>query len=180
MVACVLDDGWTIEATASEHRALPPGPARGMGYIRSWTSQPERHAGYDDFYLRHRPRGALGWATPTSIVGDNLPAERNSLRSDALCGRSTALRGDIVRAVGTERKEDVGVTLSAAEHDAGPNPQDLSPGIVKTDISGESRLLRWVTINRSVRSINALSRRELQAAGTVTPVRIRGGEHGLH
>jgi transposase InsO family protein len=49
-------------------------------YIRPWTSEPERHAGYAGFmhfYNRHRPHGALGWATPAAILGDNLPAEHN-------------------------------------------------------------------------------------------------------
>jgi transposase InsO family protein len=47
-------------------------------YIRPWTSETERTAGYAGFvhfYNHHRSHGALGWATPTSIVRDNLPAE---------------------------------------------------------------------------------------------------------
>ena len=47
-------------------------------YIRPWTSEAQRHAGYTrfvHFYNYHRSHGALGWATPASIVKDNLPAE---------------------------------------------------------------------------------------------------------
>lgn len=47
-------------------------------YIRPWTSERQRAAGYDrfiHFYNHHRPHGGLGWATPTSTLGDNLPAE---------------------------------------------------------------------------------------------------------
>jgi transposase InsO family protein len=49
-------------------------------YIRPWTSETQRDLGYArfiHFYNHHRPHGALGWATPTSILGDNLPAEHN-------------------------------------------------------------------------------------------------------
>ncbi|MFZ2013168.1 MAG: IS481 family transposase [Nocardioides sp.] len=47
-------------------------------YIRPWTSEEERTArytGFVHFYNHHRSHGALGWATPASIVRDNLPAE---------------------------------------------------------------------------------------------------------
>jgi transposase InsO family protein len=47
-------------------------------YIRPWTSETERTLGYKHFvhfYNHHRPHGSLGWATPTSILGDNLPEE---------------------------------------------------------------------------------------------------------
>ena len=50
-------------------------------YIRPWTSETERHAGYDafvHFYNQHRSHGALGWATPAAALAtfrDNLPAE---------------------------------------------------------------------------------------------------------
>jgi transposase InsO family protein len=47
-------------------------------YIRAWLSETERTAGYAGFihfYNHHRPHGALGWATPASVLGDNLPAE---------------------------------------------------------------------------------------------------------
>ena len=46
-------------------------------YIRSWTSEHQRAAtltGFLHFYNHHRPHGALGWATPTDIIRDNLPA----------------------------------------------------------------------------------------------------------
>jgi transposase InsO family protein len=51
-------------------------------YIRSWTSEAERHHAYDGFthfYNQHRPHGALKWSTPAatlaSLTGDNLRAE---------------------------------------------------------------------------------------------------------
>ena len=45
-------------------------------YIRPWTSEAERaadYAGFVHFYNHHRSHGALGWATPTSLLRDNLP-----------------------------------------------------------------------------------------------------------
>jgi len=47
-------------------------------YIRPWTSESQRahaYTGFIHFYNHHRPHGALGWATPTSTLRDNLPAE---------------------------------------------------------------------------------------------------------
>ena len=47
-------------------------------YIRHWNSEAERHHAYPRFIHlndHHRPHGSLGWATPTSILKDNLPAE---------------------------------------------------------------------------------------------------------
>ena len=47
-------------------------------YIRPWDSETERtdaYAGFIHFYNHHRPHGALGWATPTSLIQDNLPEE---------------------------------------------------------------------------------------------------------
>ena len=49
-------------------------------YIQPWTSDSQRTAAYDGFihfYNHHRAHGALGWATPTSILKDNLPEEHN-------------------------------------------------------------------------------------------------------
>ena len=49
-------------------------------YLRPWTSEAERAAGYAGFvhfYNHHRSHGALGWATPTSLLRDNLPAEHS-------------------------------------------------------------------------------------------------------
>ena len=49
-------------------------------YIRPWTSETQRARAYDGFihfYNHHRSHGALGWATPTSIIRDNLPAMHN-------------------------------------------------------------------------------------------------------
>ena len=53
-------------------------------YIRDWTSERQRVAGYDafmHFYNRHRPHGALGWSSPmatlTRCLGDNVPDEHN-------------------------------------------------------------------------------------------------------
>jgi transposase InsO family protein len=46
-------------------------------YIRPWTSEAQRTAAYTGFlhfYNHHRSHGSLGWATPTSIIKDNLPA----------------------------------------------------------------------------------------------------------
>jgi hypothetical protein len=47
-------------------------------YIRPWCSEDERVLAYrhfTHFYNHHRPHGALGWTTPASTHGDNLPAE---------------------------------------------------------------------------------------------------------
>jgi transposase InsO family protein len=52
-------------------------------YIRPWTSEHERAAGYDGFihfYNQHRSHGALGWSTPAatlSALRDNLPDRHN-------------------------------------------------------------------------------------------------------
>ncbi len=49
-------------------------------YIRAWTSESERSTGYTGFvhfYNHHRPHWSLGWATPASTLGDNLPAEHS-------------------------------------------------------------------------------------------------------
>ncbi len=47
-------------------------------YIRPWTSETQRadaYVGFIHFYNHHRAHGALGWATPISIIQDNLPEE---------------------------------------------------------------------------------------------------------
>ena len=49
-------------------------------YIRPWTSDRQRthhYHGFIHFYNHHRPHGALNWATPISILRDNLPEEHN-------------------------------------------------------------------------------------------------------
>jgi transposase InsO family protein len=49
-------------------------------YIRPWTSDRQRTDAYDGFihfYNHHRDHGSLGWATPNSILKDNLPEEHN-------------------------------------------------------------------------------------------------------
>lgn len=46
-------------------------------YTRPWTSETQRAApdqGFIHSYNHHRSHGSLGWATPTSILRDNLPA----------------------------------------------------------------------------------------------------------
>jgi len=67
-------------------------------YVRDWTSETDRVAGYVQFmhfYNRHRSHGALGWSTPmatlTRCLGDNLPAG-HTLVAVRLC-RRTGLRG---------------------------------------------------------------------------------------
>jgi transposase InsO family protein len=45
-------------------------------YIRAWTTETERHdayTGFIHFYNHHRSHGSLKWATPISIIEDNLP-----------------------------------------------------------------------------------------------------------
>jgi transposase InsO family protein len=53
-------------------------------YIRAWSSEAERHAGYATFchfYNHHRSHGSLGWSTPmatlTSLARDNLPSRHS-------------------------------------------------------------------------------------------------------
>lgn len=49
-------------------------------YIRPWTSETQRHHAYQGFIHfnnHHRSHGSLKWATPISIIQDNLPAEHN-------------------------------------------------------------------------------------------------------
>jgi transposase InsO family protein len=49
-------------------------------YIRPWTSETQRHqqyAGFIHYYNTHRPHGSLRWATPISIIRDNLPSEHS-------------------------------------------------------------------------------------------------------
>jgi len=49
-------------------------------YIRPWHTETERtdaYTGFIHFYNHHRAHGALGWATPTSILQDNLPKEHS-------------------------------------------------------------------------------------------------------
>ena len=47
-------------------------------YIQPWYSEHQRikaYTGFIHFYNHHRAHGALGWATPTSLIRDNLPKE---------------------------------------------------------------------------------------------------------
>ncbi len=47
-------------------------------YICPWNSETERHHAYQGFihfYNHHRSHGSLGWATPISIIQDNLTEE---------------------------------------------------------------------------------------------------------
>ena len=47
-------------------------------YIRPWPSETQRamaYTGFIHFYNHHRAHGALGWATPITIITDNLPEE---------------------------------------------------------------------------------------------------------
>jgi transposase InsO family protein len=47
-------------------------------YIRPSTSDSQRtdaYKGFIHFYNHHRDHGSLGWATPNSILKDNLPEE---------------------------------------------------------------------------------------------------------
>jgi transposase InsO family protein len=52
-------------------------------YIRDWTSETERVAGYAafiHFYNQHRSHGALGWSTPMATLNrlrNNLPGQHN-------------------------------------------------------------------------------------------------------
>ncbi len=49
-------------------------------HIRPWTSDNQRTDHYHrfiHFYNHHRPHGSLKWATPISILQDNLPAEHS-------------------------------------------------------------------------------------------------------
>ena len=49
-------------------------------YLCDWTSETQRRAAYDGFihfYNHHRSHGSLKWATPISIIRDNLPAEHS-------------------------------------------------------------------------------------------------------
>jgi transposase InsO family protein len=49
-------------------------------YIRDWTSEQQRAAGFTGFihfYNHHRSHGSLTWATPMDIIRDNLPALHN-------------------------------------------------------------------------------------------------------
>ena len=49
-------------------------------YIRPWRSETQRaeaYVGFIHFYNHHRAHGALRWATPTSILRDNLPEEHS-------------------------------------------------------------------------------------------------------
>ena len=62
-------------------------------YIRDWNSEPERHhayTGFIHFYNHHRSHGALKWATPASILEDNLPPRRPQLASNSPSERALA------------------------------------------------------------------------------------------
>src|SRR5207244_2593855 len=63
-----------IELTAYPTCALPEPPSREP---HDATSQPRPSAprALSCLYNTHRPHRSLGWATPTSTLRDNLPAE---------------------------------------------------------------------------------------------------------
>ncbi len=49
-------------------------------YIRPWRSETQRakaYAGFIHFYNHHRSHGSLKWATPITIIKDNLPEEHS-------------------------------------------------------------------------------------------------------
>ena len=63
-----------------QNRAIPPDPLRGIGLHSALDLRNPRaraSTGFVHFYNHHRSHGALGWATPTSILKDNLPAMHN-------------------------------------------------------------------------------------------------------
>lgn len=93
---CYRSHGWHNACAASDTKVKKTRPRRPQtngkverfhrilleewAYIRPWTSEAERHHGYTafmHFYNHHRSHGALGWATPTSTLQDNLPAEHS-------------------------------------------------------------------------------------------------------
>ena len=72
---------WSDRFLAKGETGLLDGPAHlGWAHIRPWTSEAERaarHAGFAHFCDNHRSRGALGWATATNLLRDNLPEEHS-------------------------------------------------------------------------------------------------------
>jgi transposase InsO family protein len=74
------EDTATPTPDERQSRTVPPDPLEEWAYIRHWNSKTERHqacTGFIHFYNHHRPHGSLGWATPATILKDNLPAEQN-------------------------------------------------------------------------------------------------------
>lgn len=55
-------------------------------HIRGWVSETQRanaYSGFIHFYNHHRPHGSLKWATPISILKDNLRTEHTERISPA-------------------------------------------------------------------------------------------------
>lgn len=71
------EDSTPVSPNQRQSGTLPPHPAfQEWAYIRPWSSETERHdayAGFIHFYNHHRSHGSLKWATPISILEDNLP-----------------------------------------------------------------------------------------------------------
>jgi transposase InsO family protein len=89
--SCYRSGLWHRACAATETKVLKTRPRRPQtngkverfhrilleewAYLRPWTSEAQRDVGYVrfiHFYNEHRSHGALDWATPISILGDNV------------------------------------------------------------------------------------------------------------